>query len=267
MIRFSDVNLRQKFIGVVLITPDEARHVLLTLNSTNRRGAISPSTVRKCKALLTSGDWQPEHPGRILFNTEGNVADGQHRLSAIVEYGQPVLVSIETLVPLECEPHIDGHSPRAMNWRVRLSDESNAMNKYCVAITKVMAEMRRGVVSPSLSVRQCESLFAQHSEAIVFAASVLSRKLVGVSRAPVALAVAEMYERNATGAADFVGSLFDPDGTIQQARRLREWLLSNASRKVGGAGGRAVIYGRSVFAMKSYLSRRPISGLREGSWE
>lgn len=74
-----------------LITPDRAAE-LLSRNTRNR--PISKPYVRELRRELEEGRWKPTHQG-VAITRSGNLADGQHRLTAIVESGisAPMLVA------------------------------------------------------------------------------------------------------------------------------------------------------------------------------
>lgn len=72
------------------ISPEEAAE-LLTRNESNR--PLSKTVVSGFASAMRRGEWKLTHQG-IALGEDGQVVDGQHRLSAIVESGVPT----ETLV-------------------------------------------------------------------------------------------------------------------------------------------------------------------------
>lgn len=73
------------------ITPDLASRYLM-FNNGNR--TIRKRLVEKYASDMKSGKWQITHQG-IAFNIKGDLLDGQHRLSAIIQSGEavPMMVS------------------------------------------------------------------------------------------------------------------------------------------------------------------------------
>lgn len=67
------------------ITADLAKHILAHFNSKNRR--IKQAKVRKFLLAMKNGQWRPTNQG-IAFDEKGNLIDGQHRLKALVDYGE-----------------------------------------------------------------------------------------------------------------------------------------------------------------------------------
>jgi hypothetical protein len=75
----------QQFVKEV-ITPERAA-AWLRNNPANRR--IRPRHVRMLCASMRAGEWKETHQA-IGIDSDGIVVDGQHRLAAIVMFGQPV---------------------------------------------------------------------------------------------------------------------------------------------------------------------------------
>jgi hypothetical protein len=71
---------------LVQITPDMARN-MLTSNPVNRR--LSERAVSDLAKAILNNDWQITHQG-IAFYDDGTLADGQHRLTAVVKANVPV---------------------------------------------------------------------------------------------------------------------------------------------------------------------------------
>jgi len=73
-------------INQEIITPQLAE-AYLSVNSVNR--PVRSRHVKRLAHDIKSGNFQTTHQG-IAFNSDGRLVDGQHRLSAIVEAGEPV---------------------------------------------------------------------------------------------------------------------------------------------------------------------------------
>ena len=80
------------------ITPKMAAKWLAENNDGNR--GIRKDRVALLVRAILGNRWVPTHQG-IAFDTDGNLIDGQHRLSAIVEAGQPVQLMVTTGLPRE----------------------------------------------------------------------------------------------------------------------------------------------------------------------
>ena len=89
---------KQMVSAVMTVTPEMARD-WLKLNLPNNR-AIQMSRVDAYVRSIRNGEWQLTPEG-IMFDSDGNLMDGQHRLSAIAQAGKPVKMVVWTNVPLE----------------------------------------------------------------------------------------------------------------------------------------------------------------------
>jgi hypothetical protein len=76
---------------VLEVTPEMAAEFLATNVNVNR--TISQPFVRKLAEVMKAGEWFPTHQP-IAFDTLGRLFDGQHRLSAVVVAGIPVMMGI-----------------------------------------------------------------------------------------------------------------------------------------------------------------------------
>lgn len=74
----------------LLVTPEQAK-LWLAKNEGNR--PIQKAWVEALCATMRRGEWHPD-VARILIATDGTLLDGQHRLSAIVQYGAPVELDV-----------------------------------------------------------------------------------------------------------------------------------------------------------------------------
>ena len=79
-----------------LITPEIAAQYL-QLNKHNR--PLSLAKVKEWAKEMKEKKWRETHQG-IAFDTDGNLIDGQHRLSAVVESGE----SVYMIVAYNCDP-------------------------------------------------------------------------------------------------------------------------------------------------------------------
>lgn len=78
---------------VVEITPEKAKH-LLSINKGNRN--ISTKKALAYAKDMKAGNWKITHQG-IAISTDGNIIDGQHRLSAILLAHKPIRCLLTTV--------------------------------------------------------------------------------------------------------------------------------------------------------------------------
>lgn len=107
---------------IQLITPDKAEQ-LLALNSCNRH--VTEENVRTFEHHLTTGTWMLTHQG-IAINKSGMLADGQHRLLAIVRTGIPAELMVTTDLQDEAFSVIDSGRKRGGSDVISIAGGKNA---------------------------------------------------------------------------------------------------------------------------------------------
>lgn len=92
------------------ITPAKAMEYLKR-NGRNRR--MRPGAVRTMAEAIQRGEWMLTHQG-IAFSETGDLLDGQHRLTAIVQAGMSVEVAVSRGVPSESFIALDRGNRRSV---------------------------------------------------------------------------------------------------------------------------------------------------------
>ena len=108
-------------ITVEKVTPKKAA-AMLTHNKTNRR--LESRRVDNLARELLAGNWKLNGDA-IRFYVTGDLADGQHRLTACVESGVSFLTVIIRGVPLPAMPTIDRGRSRTRNDVLKLQGMTN----------------------------------------------------------------------------------------------------------------------------------------------
>lgn len=73
------------------ITPDQATQLII---SSEGNRTLRESHIRNLKDEMASGRWRPQGGSPIKIDYNGVLRDGHHRLTAVVDYGAPVLVHV-----------------------------------------------------------------------------------------------------------------------------------------------------------------------------
>lgn len=105
---------KEEFTGPVqaqekLVTPMQAQAWLNQFSIENNRNLI-PRRVQSYLSLMKEGKWQVAQP--IIFDENGLLIDGQHRLAAVVKFGRPVKFLVATGVSRFALSIIDTGAPR-----------------------------------------------------------------------------------------------------------------------------------------------------------
>lgn len=105
----------------VAVTPTKAQEWLET-NSTNR--ALREMTVNRMAQDMKKGRWK-ETGDPIKFDPDGNLMDGQHRLSAVVASKKTIKLSVATDVPKDAMEAIDTGVKRTLSDLLHWKGETN----------------------------------------------------------------------------------------------------------------------------------------------
>ena len=209
---------------VMNITPAQASE-WLKLNKINR--PLNNSRVKQYTQEMKAGKWECTHQG-IAFTEDGDVADGQHRLYAIVRSGVTVTMEVTFGLPRKAVVAIDRGLNRSVSDALTMSIEgAEWINRKVTAATKWAFNFPNG----GATANQIYDNASKIKESLLFAISMLPGGRAGLSKGPVLAAIALMH----AGGEDemklrrFCNKLASGvvDGTKESAVvRLREYLMN-----------------------------------------
>lgn len=107
---------------VMLVTPDMARGWLAT-QANNRR--VTPGRVSQFARDILAGNWMLNGE-TIVFDENGRLLDGQHRLHAVIEAGIPVRMAVARNVPAAAMATLDQGRPRGLGDVLQIDSQKNA---------------------------------------------------------------------------------------------------------------------------------------------
>lgn len=251
-----------------LIGPDEAQK-LLDSNYVGQR-LIKPKLVDYLVRVLKEGRWNSNLPQPIMIAESGALLDGQHRCMAIVKSGVKALCWIASGVPETAYPDIDSGLSRALYDRVTFTPECRKLNKAVAAIVTqwFMFECGHGKARPTPS--EAEKVFAKHEASITWAARSCAHQK-GIGRVQVALAFAQMFERDPGKAQALADTVWHNDMRRTNGIRLREFLLAGKLPQSISAGSNYAyseyVYRTCVAVCRAELDGISLRRLRVASWE
>ena len=247
----------------MVITPEMAVRWLTGNNPLNRN--LRKPVVEKYASDMRNGLWRKTHQG-IAFYEDGTVADGQHRLNAIVSAGIPVEMLVTTGMAKDVGEGIDQHSVRAIHDAMKFGNSAKWMHsKDTVALIRFMMDgMGVGKVQASPGI--VAEYAMRHEPAIKFAASLVTTKRANLTTAGVlacyacAFLAGEPTEKLARFAHIMIsGEISGP--TENAAIRLREHLLSSNNPWTGPT--RAANAKKTQRAIKAFCDGQPLAKLMQ----
>ena len=235
------------------ITPEWAIDVCGERNDNNRR--VRQDRVDKYMKDIINGNWAVINNG-IGFYKKGILADGQHRLWAVVEAQQAVNMLVTFGINPQDMPHIDEGAPRST------TDVANMMGieggtKHLGVSNYILEQLGVKRVTPK---HEQIEFYGRHHEAIKFVCDRLNKKMI--ARSPVlAVCVRAYYSVDRAKLERFLSIL--QEGMIQEENDravllLRNFLLSNNNNS---GPFRAEMYQKTQTALKHFLDRNSVQRL------
>lgn len=124
---------------MIKITPSLAEH-FLSKNTLNRN--ISHGLVNKYATDMENGNWETTHQG-IAFYEDDTVADGQHRLLAIIKSRTTIPMMVTYGLKKESSLGIDVHRPRSIVDGIKIGGFSDWIDFKHIAIINTIANRKR----------------------------------------------------------------------------------------------------------------------------
>lgn len=174
------------------VTPEMAKAWLDEVNTANR--TISHHTVTRYATDMLEGVWRDTHQNAIAFYNDGALADGQHRLSAVVKAGIPVQMYVAFGLDRSAASAIDQGRARKM------SDVMSIMGvlpggKYQSATVAMMNVIRRaeGYKSGNATTQQMARAIHRMEAGISFAHQCMTTAQGRIQNGAIRAAIATAY--------------------------------------------------------------------------
>lgn len=259
------VKYNEIYAEIVEITPEIAGE-WLEKNIGNR--PLSKAAIEKYASDIRSGHWSLNHQG-IAFDKKGNLADGQHRLYAIIKTG----VSVRSIVVYGVDRSgIDENRVRSKAFLVSQIDADERyqdvdMSWFGKREAETINQMMVFFVDPQKRPTASEiyDFAIKNKDAVIFASRSFSASKAGISTAAARAVIAcAYYSFNEKSLYEFVRCLYT--GMIKNdnqsaAIKARDMLMS------GGFSGGATIRKKTALklmhAIKKFIKEEPISILVE----
>lgn len=211
------------------ITPTKAE-AWLNKNKSNRK--LRDGVVEKYAADMREGRWT-ECPTPIAFYEDGDVADGQHRLWAIVESETTQTFPIYRNLSREAGLNIDTGLGRTIVDNARISGKDTGLSNRLLSVSRAIAEGRPSNGKTPLSNQQKLDIVTQHREAAEFAIMVAPKvKVVGNAAVLGAIGRAFYHEKDRDRLrrfADVLGRGFMENDGESAAVAARNYLIQKGS--------------------------------------
>lgn len=139
---------------LVKITPVLAEHYL-SKNTLNRN--VSQRLVNKYAHDMESGSWMLNHQG-IAFYEDGSVADGQHRLLAVIQSGKTVSMMVTFGLKKPVATTIDGGRKRSLSDGIKIGELSDWIGPRHIYLINQVADLSSKRLSATETVDWLEGM-------------------------------------------------------------------------------------------------------------
>lgn len=246
---------------MITVTPDLAKKWLEQKNKRNRN--LSPKKVDAYASDMTFGRWAATHQNAIAFYRDGNLADGQHRLAAIVKSG----MSIEFMVWFGLEDSsaygIDAHRMRTTVDQIKIAGGVDWIDRNIIACARMlMPESKHGhaAASPQMIVEFCEL----HRDALVFASqNVPSSSAPAPIRVAVASAFYHVPKDVLSDWCDIMRTGMGMGETAKTVLTLRDRVLREKILRAGGNANREYLVRLTMRSIQAYSDGQVLTKLYE----
>jgi hypothetical protein len=245
----------------VFVTPEMAFD-WLTMNVKNRD--LRWDDVMYLKQCIITGSWKLTHQG-IAFYAGGDLADGQHRLTAIVEAGVGAWVNVTRNMPRETAIAIDRGIPRTHRDHLHFSgiEADTRRVAICVCLinqyfVQVSDNATRWHKKRRMQPDQFAKFYDAFSEAIEFAYSTNKQ----LHACPVAAIASAWFTVDRDRLAQFRSILVSgatTDASEHAAVRLRDYLIKKQYGQ--GDAARNDLFLKSCSALRAFLAGRGLGKL------
>lgn len=232
-----------------LVTPALAAR-WLEFNNTNR--ILRKETVAKYARDMESGDWHLK-PIPICFDENGNLGNGQHTLTAIVQTGLPQLLLISRKTPKISIAMMDMGLSRTISDVAHFLGED--LQSRASAVAKTMAF---GLAAGKWSFHELFDAYVTHKEAIDFALHGRPKK-VGFSAPVLAVCARAAYTQDRQKISRFLDILETgvvADSSESAAIRLRDFLRG---RNSAGLAAQREAYRKTQSSLAAFLKGTPLA--------
>lgn len=233
------------------ISPSKAKSIL-EMQPQNRRPIRSK--VLAYSQLMLAGRWQENHPQGLIFNAEGELINGQHRLLAVIESGRTIKFFCTFNASNDAKILLDTNTPRRIDQTGKILGMQTTST--AIAITRALYYQIGNIKSlrPQIPAEILLEKFKENEAAITFAAQRTAKN--SIVAAPIRVVLARAYlSHDHEKLLSFIKTLdsgFD-EGDANTAIALRNMYLNASTKKINAAAFKLDLFQKSIFAVHSFL--------------
>ncbi len=243
------------------ITPAYASD-MLAKNQKNRNK--KPGFIKLMTEEMLAGTWFLTHQG-VAFRDNGELADGQNRLQAIINSGKPQNILVTFGVTQEAMLVIDTHRVRTDADALKIDGLETIRTSHTAVAKRMMGTYGRAVSRTVL-----KDFYILHEKHIRIACELLSKS--GISHAAIKCVIARaLYHLDFDVLEKFCGILNNPFHLAAEDHEgipifLYRWYTGLDSRS--GEQISKIIYARTEWSLDRFAKKKaPLKGIKEATTE
>lgn len=249
------------------LTPDTATAMLFQ-NRRNR--SLRPAKMREYARAMADGRWESDHPDTIAFAKNGDLINGQHRLTAQVESETALIVNVAFGCSESARLTVDGHMGKSLGDRMWIAGvnvgetATDARRTAEIAVRVWNGPLARKDVPPPDLMAQ---FIREYHDALRFTVDLFGGKQRGrLTTAPVKAAIARAYYHvSAEKLARFVAVFLTGEsaGVLEERNIIlaRNWILEGKYARNSNSAGE--IYRRIARALEAFANGEALKQLKD----
>ena len=240
-----------------VITPKQAQQWLSESNINNRR--LSEKTVTLYAREISAGRWALNHQG-IAFYKDGSLADGQHRLAAIVRANKDVSILVTTELEKDSYAGIDALRPRSLIDTIKIGGKAEWIDKRDSENVKMIFGVEK--VGADEAILLAENI----KESLLFTKMCFPKKSKGVVTAlRSAFTLARYYGEDENRLIEFADMFYS--GIVKSENdiaviKLRDYLLTGDNAKNSGGSQREQSFSKVQNCIKKFCEHKTMGQLK-----
>lgn len=230
----------------------------INLNTNNR--SLRPGVAERYADDMRNGKWL-RNPQPIMFFEDGSLADGQHRLWAVIESGKTIDFFVVRDVKKDVALNIDTGIARTLTDNVRLAGLA-PVSAFAVAIARMMHHGTRSAGAASSNAAKLELVNRYAGHIAWVEAHIPKKRTMGTAIVGAALGRSHMHEKDMDRLRAFCevlgsGMMASPEDSAAVA--LRNYLLEIAhDRKVDSRD----MFLKAMNAVKYFMRKKPLTMIK-----
>ena len=240
------------------ITPKRAEKLLNETNLGNRK--LRAGVVEKYAADMKAGKWL-RNPQPIMFYDDGVLADGQHRLWAVVESGETIPFVVVHGVGKDVALNIDTGFARGLTDNARIAGHEKPLSHSMISMAVIVAYGTRNI-GRGLSNAERLGLIDRYESHLLWAEEHRPRRAkVGNGVIGAAVARAHMHERDLERLAEFcaiLGGAMPQEPTDVAAHTFRSYVLAGDDL----ARDARDLFLKAMNAVRYYMRRKTLTVIK-----